>query len=90
MGSSPTPTDYARPEQALFAFWAVRKIIGVDCPCVNIRIFIRGACLCCILSRCETIIFGGVNGEKGVKWIIVVVLFDTITGETFYIKQTAV
>jgi hypothetical protein len=44
----------------------------------------------CILSRCETVISGGVDGEKGMKRIIVVILLDAVAVEAFYVKQTAV
>jgi len=66
------------------------KVIGVDDDRINVRILIRGARLSCILCRCQTSIFGGVDGEKRVEWIIVIVLLDTVTVEAFYIKQTAV
>jgi hypothetical protein len=44
----------------------------------------------CILSWCETVIFGGVNGEKGMERIIVVILLDAVAVEAFYVKQTTV
>lgn len=44
----------------------------------------------CVLSRCKTVILGGVDGKKGMERIIVVVLLDTVAVEAFDIKKTAV
>lgn len=66
------------------------KIIGVDGCGIDIRILICGAGLLCILSRCKTGIFFGVDGEKGMKRIVVVVQFDAIAVEAFNVEQTAV
>jgi hypothetical protein len=68
----------------------VWKIVWIDGCCIDIGIFICGTGLLCILSRCQTSIFFGFDGEKGVEWIIVVVEFDAITVEALYIKQAAV
>jgi hypothetical protein len=57
---------------------------------MDVGVYVSGAGLDCILSRCEAVIFGGVDAEKGMERIIVVILLDAVAVEAFYIKQTSV